>query len=540
MSGELNPLDVARELRFRRAKKDVFFFAEKLWTIQHPEKGRIPFEMRDPQINTMDAFLAERKVIILKARQIGFSTLVATYCFWLAYFHDDVQIVMLSKGEREAKELLDKVKYGFRAMPQWLKDRGPKNTNGKVDDLGTQSVIEFDNNSSIESLPSRSDPARGRSVTLVVVDEWAFLENPADAWASIEPIADIGGQVIGLSTANGAGTFYHQMWTKATTGSSEFHPIFYPWNAVPERNDDWYESKKNSLLPWQLAQEYPSDPEEAFIRSGNPVFDIDVLRAMPRRDPVCGELRPTSESTAEFVLKPNGNLQVWEYPVTAANSESPHTYCIGADVAEGLEHGDYSVAWVIDAKTGQAVAKWRGHVPPDIFGSKILKELGYFYNVALVGPEVNNHGFSTCVNLRDESYPHIYYRHSYDERTNKRGRKLGWRTQSNTKPLMIDELQKALREELVLEDPETFAELMTFVRAPDGKMHGSPHDDQVIALAIANQMRKHVFNPEYVRPQDTAGTVQSLIDGLIDGGASAPRQLAGRHNVRHRGSLLAR
>lgn len=494
--------DLLREAQFRKARKDIIWFCENFWTIQHPERGRIPFDLRDPQVDTLDAFMDQRRVIILKARQIGFSTLCAAYVYWAAFFKSDVQIVMLSKGEREATELLQKVKYGIKGLPDWVKDRGPQITQE------TQSKIVFDNGSSIESLPSRSDPARGRTVSIVIVDEWAFLENPSEAWASIEPIADIGGQVIGLSTANGAGTFYHEMWTKAETGSSDFFPIFFPWSAVPERDELWYEGKKRSMLPWQLAQEYPSSPEEAFIRSGNPVFDIDALSKMRTRDPVRGFLL-AENGVPHFVEAPNGQLQVWEHP------QLDEVYVIGADVAEGLEHGDYSVAWVVAARSGKCVAKWRGHVPPDIFGASILKDLGYHYNTALIGPEINNHGYSTSVALRDTGYPNIYYRHSYDERTNKRGRKLGWRTQANTKPLMVDGLAAGLRDGLVLEDRETIAELRTFVRDASGKMHGSPFDDQVIALGIANQMLQHAFSPEYVRPKDTSGTVQALIDEMI-------------------------
>ena len=128
-------------------------------------------------------------------------------------------------------------------------------------------------------MPSASDPARGESATLVVVDEWAFLPNPEEAWASIEPVADVGGRIIGLSTANGSGNFFHELWVGAETGNNRFEPMFFPWSASEDRDESWYQSKKEqSMLSWQLAQEYPSStPEEAFIKSGNPVFDLDVL-----------------------------------------------------------------------------------------------------------------------------------------------------------------------------------------------------------------------------------------------------------------------
>mgnify|MGYP001265064727 FL=1 len=155
-------------------------------------------------------------------------------------------------------------------------ERGPKSL------VEHQQRMGFDNGSQITSLPSASDPARGESATLIVVDEWAFLPNPEDAWSSIEPVADVGGRIIGLSTANGSGNFYHQLWVGATTGANKFEPMFYPWSATEDRGDSWYQEKVESMLPWQLAQEYPTTPEEAFVKSGNPVFDLDILEEMSK------------------------------------------------------------------------------------------------------------------------------------------------------------------------------------------------------------------------------------------------------------------
>lgn len=127
---------------------------------------------------------------------------------------------------------------------------------------------------------------------------------------------------------------------------------------------------------------------------------------------------------------------------------------------------------------------------------------------------MNNHGLTTCVALRDSGYPNIYWRMTYDERSMKQHRKIGWRTQSNTKPMMIDSLAQALRDDVVLFDEETIVELETFVRDADGKMHGSPFDDQVISLGIANMMRQHAFTPEYRTEKHYGLTMQALVDEL--------------------------
>ena len=264
------------EVEWRKCRRDEVYFLENYWSIAHPAHGRILFSLRDAQRSALDEWGSERYSLTLKARQIGWTTLVAAHQFWLAFFHADQNIIDLSRTEREAVLLLRKTKYGFQHLPKWMIERGPKSLDEHQQRMG------FDNGSQITSMPSASDPARGESATLIVVDEWAFLPNPEEAWASIEPVADVGGRIIGLSTANGSGNFFHDLWVGSTTGANKFSPMFFPWSATEDRGDAWYQDKVESMLPWQLAQEYPTTPEEAFIRSGNPVFDLDILDEMSK------------------------------------------------------------------------------------------------------------------------------------------------------------------------------------------------------------------------------------------------------------------
>jgi len=268
--------ELKQEAEWRKCKKNETYFLENYWHIAHPAHGRILFDLRSAQSTALKHWEDHRYSLTLKARQIGWSTLVAAHQFWLAFFHSDQNIIDLSRTEREAVLLLRKTKYGFKHLPEWMLERGPKSI------MEHQQRMGFDNGSLITSMPSASDPARGESASLIVVDEWAFLPNPEEAWASIEPVADIGGRIIGLSTANGSGNFYHQLWVGASTGANKFAPMFFPWSATEDRGDSWYQEKIKSMLPWQLAQEYPTTPEEAFVKSGNPVFDLDVLEQMGR------------------------------------------------------------------------------------------------------------------------------------------------------------------------------------------------------------------------------------------------------------------
>lgn len=473
------------------------YFLERYCFIQHPTEGSILIPLRAAQHEILDTWTVERYSIVLKARQIGWSTLAALYALWLVLFWPDVSIIMLSKGEREAEKLLLKATYAYDRLPSWMKVRGPKRTSK------TLKKLAFDNGSSIESMPSKEDPGRSSTASLVFVDEWAFLENPEEAWASIEPIADVGGRVIGLSTANGSGNFFHEFWLRAEQRTSDFKPMFYPWSANSDRDEEWYATKKRNMRPWQLAQEYPSNPDEAFVKSGNPVFDTDKLLAILTREPLNGwfQVDGTRYKSATYRYDQGGPVDLWEF------RKQNHNYVIGADVAEGLEHGDYSSAHVIDIKTAEVVATWHGHIDADQFGVQ-LAILGWYYNTALIGCEVNNHGLTTCKQLQRMSYPRLYYQKRFDERSEKWLNKVGWATTQKTKPLMIDELVMAVREDsLKLYCPATISELRTYVRDEKGKMHGSPHDDRVISYAIANQMRKWQLSPETVGQQDQWGTL---------------------------------
>ena len=508
----VSAMDAKAELAWRRWRKDVCWAAENGWHIEHPQ-GHRPFMLREPQKDALTRWADGENSITLKARQIGWSTSVGFFAAWLAMCNPNTKILFLSKGERESKLLLDKVKFGLDKLPDWLKHKAPKVKRQNME------IVEWDNGSTVMSLPSRNNPARGFTGRLVVVDEWAFLENGDEAWASIEPVTDIGGQVIGLSTANGVGNTFHDLWLRAVGGNSSFKPMFYSWKAVPERDEAWYEAKKHDMQVWQLHQEYPTTPEEAFIKSGAMVFDPDVLDFVKEQYitpcPWRGDLGYV-EGLYRLPLSDNGSLRVWEKPMTHA------TYCIGADVAEGLEHGDYSSAHVIkitkhddEVSQWEVVAHWHGHVEPDIFAD-ILADIGKWYNFALIGVEANNHGNSTVTQLRrGHNYPRMYRERKMDHRRKRRTERFGWWTDKKSKPIAIDDLRQSLRENLILHDRATLDELYTFVYDGKGGMEGSPHDDRVMSLAIAVQMAPRIFHKEYkeethVGPDNIDWWVQKL------------------------------
>lgn len=503
-------------------KLDAFeYWCGKYVYIKHP-KGRRLFKLRDSQRETVRAWLTHRHNIALKARQVGFSTVVAIFCLWITYFYEDRAVIMLSKAQREARKLLAHAKYALDFLPEWMTMMGP------ITDP-TLDVIRFSNHSTIESMPSADNPARGSTAFLLVVDEIAFLPNSDDAWAAIEPAFDVGGNVIVLSTARGEGNLFHKLWvasqTKAGDMGSQFHGIFFSWRAG-DRDDAWFAKKCEELPEHQRAQEYPDNPEEAFLKSGRPVFDLERLRAMEQRvisevdEPERGRIDQKADGSFVFVAD-GGELAVWEHPTEGG------VYVLGADIAMGMEHGDYSCAHVIDARTKRVVAEWWGSIHPDPFGDYVLYNLGRYYNYALAGPESNNHGLTTITALRKAGYRNVYRQRHLNSKSSKPNEQYGWNTNRASKPLIIDRLSDAIiKDEIFIPSIGTLAELRTFVREGDNKMHGSPHDDRVMSLAIANQMLEYVWLQQYrnVGPTPGPGTVGYLLKKLFSDDEKRPSE----------------
>jgi hypothetical protein len=236
-------------------------------------------------------------------------------------------------------------------------------------------------------------------------------------------------------------------------------------------------------------QEYPAEPDEAFLTTGRPVFNTQQLSELlgKTKDPIA---RLALEGD-EWVNNPRGEL-IQYYP-----HDPGEDYVIGADVAMGVRNGDWSVAQVLDSKKRQ-VAVWRGQVHPDFFAD-ILRALGEFYNTARLIVENNSHGILTCTRLgKDYAYENLYYTTEVDKITERESTTFGFRTTVKTKPLIIDQLRAALREgEIELNDKTTIREMLTYIVTESGSMEAEKgcFDDTVMSLALCNHVHDGKFTP---------------------------------------------
>ena len=272
---------LVREAEWRLCATDIVHWANHHVYVSTPDRGRVIMDTTDrPAQASLLRDLANeelRRIIALKSRQVGFTTTCAVAALWCVLFHSDQYVLFISRREDDARDILHKADYAYRWLPEWMRERAPE----RVD--RTTQRMSFANDSLIRSEQSQSDPARGQTATLIIADEFASLDKQEEAWASIEPVADIGGRVIILSTAKGSGNLFHTMYVAAETGRNGFKPLFIPWSAVPTRNAAWFADKQEQLLPWIRAQEYPQDPDEAFVMSGAMVFDFEAIKVAERQ-----------------------------------------------------------------------------------------------------------------------------------------------------------------------------------------------------------------------------------------------------------------
>jgi hypothetical protein len=514
---------ILRERQFRQAfghngsvdlQTGFAYFARTFVKIQHADT-ELPFVLRDSQSETVRHLALGEDIIVLKARQVGFSTLFAAWALYRCLLQPSYSVLFLSRNREEAVYLLSKAKFAYSRLPAWLKERLPK-----VKSNNEQKMI-FTNHSTITSLPSRKDAARGRTTSLLIADEFASLEDQEEAWAAMLPATSVGGQAVVLSTAKGSGDLFETLWNKATTKAMKWTPLFWSWRSAFDQ--DWYDQKCKELLPWQLAQEHPDNAEEAFVKSGNAVFDLDKLKAMTLIDPLVGEFNATAET---FRAVKDGPFRVWETP------EPKVTYVIGVDIAEGLEHGDRSVAVVLRADTGEVAAIYSCRVAPWEF-AQITAALGRWYNTALIGPERNNHGHAFIRSLVEESYFPIFRHHRATARREQETDELGWLTTPKTKAYLISEFGKFM-EDHNIPDAVTIAECKTYKRNEMGKMGGSPFDDHVMAYAIAVEMTNHAHLPMY-RPRSAAPPPPwsfGWFERKFGGQSEKPRKIGDRQRER--------
>lgn len=547
-------------------------YLNSLLYIRPKQGGKlVPFQLTKPQLRLankvkelMDAGIPVR-IIILKARQLGFSTEIQGLQHWFIQITRQVNALTMAHKSVASKNLLqiflryqDSILSEFRPM---VKGR---NENVGFIEFGNPDPSTRERNPGLQSkvsVETAEAPDAGRSGTVQFLhgSEVAFYPNRDTLNAMLQAVPDIGahidengewnpGTFVFLeSTGNGAAGDFYDLCQAARRGENDFVFFFVAWWEQDEYRKPVIRAEEeawrlawakivlgstdfdNSLLrltaeeidlakrynldfgqiKWRRStiatkckgdvalfkQEYPSNPDEAFLASGSPWFDTEtvvsnkeaaVRASEPERYRI-DEVMSARTKWPVILPDPYGELYVWRKP------DGRRRYVIGADVAEGKEDGDNDVAQVLDHEACRQVAKIRGLMDTDKYTRK-LYWLGMWYNKALLGPENNSMG-AAVVNILEKElhYPNLYG--SRHDETDVDPYEWGWRTNVRTRPIIVSRLQQAVRDHSLQTDNLDFwDECLTFVRDEKGtpRAQSGRKDDEVMAMAITLEMREHM------------------------------------------------
>lgn len=485
---------------------------ESMFFIVNKAGKKVPFILNDIQLD----FYNNRTMRddVLKARKEGLSSLILAIFTVRFLFVPNIVCACVSHTEEDTKRLFGKVKYFIDNLP--FKVELSKQSAGTL-------RLDSQNSDFIVGTAGSKTFARGDTIHQLHLSEFAFYPSWDMVTGVINAVPDGDNTwVVKETTANGYGNPHHQAWEQEKRGESIFKPHFYGWhdhdeyvrnadNFIPDMDESnlkiaydlsdeqlaWRRWKITSMQPTQeysredlFRQEFPISDSEAFLSTGRPVFDPKTLewyRGVHMCKPV---LRGQLEGWNPPYLIPNeyGELKIYK----EANTED--NYVIGGDVAE---EGDYSELCVLSRKDLEQVATWSGHI--DEFElARVVFKLGTYYNNALVGIERNNMGIAVVKKLDELEYRNQYVMHTVEDQFVRSKGKLGWETNTKTRPIMLGDLNQVFAEkQIIIHDERTLSQMGSFVKNDKGKPVAQigTYDDSVIAIAIAYQMYKHMPAP---------------------------------------------
>jgi hypothetical protein len=487
----------------------------KLWRLNNlyhvrNKEGRIVrFELNESQLEFFNS--RHNRNIILKARQKGFTTLAVIDALDDCLFIPNFEAGIIAHSLDDAKKIFDKAKLAFDRLPDWLKKLRTPNT-----DKAGEYV--FPNNSKF----SVDTSFRSGTLSRLHVSEFGkiskkYPEKAKEIRTGAFEAIPKEGRIDVESTAEGVGGDFYDLCQEAIDKDQskitplEFKFHFHPWWKTQEyrieadvsfdkelqeyfnylKNEqgiildceqmNWYALKKESLKD-EMAQEYPSFPEESFLASGRPFFNQTQIAAEIKR------CKSVEVEIKHFAVK---DLEGREHSYAVklfGKPEQLKAYAVAGDPAEGLENGDNSALSVIDKDFNQ-VAVFAGKVDPDLFGA-LLVEVAKYYNNALLAWESNNHGHAVENAVKLRRYFNLYRRKTKEKIGEETKDQVGWLNTAKSKMEMLDELKQAFRDDsLTVNDEATLREMMSCVVEEDGNVIVNGKD-RVVSLGISIQAIK--------------------------------------------------
>ena len=510
-------------------------YIESYIKIRDKKGNVIPLKLNEPQLkyyNVIKKLHGEKKpirIIILKARQMGFSTETESIIFKNVVTNHNYNAGIVAHKEDSTTNLFNMSKRMLEYLPESIKPE-QKKSNAKELVFNNEQGTGLD--SKIKCMTAGGKGiGRSDTFTALHLSELAIWEgNKQDTLLGLlQAVPNIPESIVVIeSTANGF-DYFKELWDKAVAGKNDFYPLFVGWNELEEykMNYTGFQLTQEEIelqklynvsleqLEWRrwciknncggdidkFKQEYPIRPEEAFLSTGKCYFNKQII--INRINELKDEKPITQGSFScfydgirirgrKFKEEEKGSIKIYKYP------ENNVPYVIGGDTAG--EGSDYFTAHVINNITGEQVAVLKQQYD-EIEYVKQIYCLGMFYNKALLGPESN---FSTypIQKLVELNYPNIFIRKKEDTYSSKHAKSFGFKTTSITRPLILGNLQEIVKDEIdKIVDIDTLREMLTFIVNKNGRAEAEDgyHDDLVMALAITY----------YIRPQQAMKKIKT-------------------------------
>lgn len=516
------------------ARVDPERFMAQALVIKNKALQMVPLRLNACQRKVHAALQRQRaagkpmRAIVLKPRQIGCSVYFQGRLFVSMMAWPGARGLVLTHERDASQEMLGVGRRFIELMDEEVRPNATPTLNKiRFHDIPCSDGPYVLNSELTVDTATGKEVGRSRTINFVQASEMAFWPDAKRSLHGLlEAVPELPDTLVVLeSTANGTvgpGQEFYDWWRAAESGDSSFVPIFLPWflheeyvaevppnMAYAPHEEEW--AARFTLTPQQIAWyrekvrtkfkgdieacqcEYPFTPGDAFLRSGGPLFPTSILVDYKTK----AEGVPCTDGYTDgqsFTSRPNGQLRVWTPPELGVE------YMLAADVASGLEHGDYSAAAIINRTTHRAVAEWFGKIDAVVFALTLF-HLGKWYNWATVAIEVN-FNLATQTELVDRlRYPNPYVWRVEDNLNGGYTTKIGWITNQRTRVALIDDMNYGLKAKMIgIPSVRAIDQLLTF----DATAHES--DDLAMAYMIAwhchlrSRTREGFFPRQVVEP----------------------------------------
>lgn len=556
------------ELRFDH---DFEYWAVSCVAIKDKESGNnIPFKLNRAQRKLLSNLEEMRlagepiRIVLLKARQWGGSTLTQIYAGWIQNRlkreskWNSVIVADVEGQARNVRSMYRNLAKHYPTIAGTITFRPFEGSSKNIQIEETESVVSIGSMQKPESL--RSDDIKLGHLSETGIWKATASKSPEDLAQAIKssipklPLT----MIVEESTAKGVGNYFHRSFQRAEKGESGYRPVFISWFDIeryrkPIKNYtkfinrmneydlflwglgatlegiNWYNDFLNSELMgdhWRMKSEFPSTSEEAFQSTGRRAFSpLYVLQSRKTcKEPLYkGELfadsvkGPGALKNIRFDNYDGGNLWVWELP---DNANVKRRYCAFEDIGGRNKEADWTVIkvfdryWMMDGGIPEVVAVWRGHLDQDLVAWKAA-QIAKWYNNALLAVETNSlkteksegDHFLTVLDEISPHYDNLYARIDPEKINQGIPVKYGFHTNQSTKPMIIDTLNAALRDTLYIERDSRACDEMDYFEIKENGTYGAvegQHDDHVIVTAGGIWLAiKHMELPAVVRKKTT-------------------------------------